>query len=85
MTREELVATAMHAATLEEHYPDTTTHPPEITEGEAAAAVLMADMNGDWIVCVHPNDAANGDWYVTGKLAPGYARTAAATYAAAGL
>jgi hypothetical protein len=85
MTRDELTAAARHAAALENHYPDTATHPPQVTEGDRAATVLMADQRGGWIVCVHLNNAANGDWYVTGDLPHGSARTAAAAYAAAGL
>lgn len=85
MTRDELAAAARHAAALENHYPDTATHPPEIIEGERAATVLMADQHNRWLICVHLNDAANGDWYITGDLPPGSARTAAADYAANGL
>jgi len=85
MTRDELAAAARHAAALENHYPDAVAHPPEITEGAQAATVLMADQYGGWIVCVHLNNAAKGDWYITGDLPPGSARVAAAAYAATGL
>lgn len=85
MTPDELTVTAIYAAALQDLYPDLGTHPPEVIEGDKAAAVLMMNKAGGWMVCVHLNDAANGDWYVTGDLPPGSARTAAADYAATGL
>lgn len=85
LNREELVAAAMHAATHRNLYPDTTAHPPEVTEGDAASTVLMTDHNSQWIVCVHPHGHNPGNWYVTGHLPPGIARQAAADYAATGL
>lgn len=85
MIQDELIAAAMHAALLEDLYPCTDLHPPQVTRGPKAATVLMADHNREWIVAIRLNDAVHGQWHVTGPLPPGSARAAAHTYAHAGL
>lgn len=85
MTRDEIIATARHAAALHGLFPDTDTHPPEIIEGAAATTVLMATPPGKWLICVHLRGAANHDWHVTGSLPPLAARANALAYANDGL